>query len=137
MKPKIKELKKIKVMYLSTFKGPSKAANLFLKLENLVGLKGRQFYGVFWRNAGKYWAATKIKEGDSPETLGLKIGIIPGGLYVCEILKGKYRDLVKTIAPTFEKLSQQYPVDLKRPSVEYYRRFTEFVLYLPIIKEYN
>lgn len=137
MDSKIKELKEIKVMYLSSFEGPSKASGLFLRLENLVGLRGRQFYGVFWRNTGEYWAAIKIKEGDSPESLGLKIGIIPGGLYAFEILKGRYNDLIRLIAPTFEKLARQYSIDPKRPSIEYYRRFTEFILYLPIIKEPN
>jgi len=130
----IEELKEIKVMYLSTPEGPSKAASLFFQLENIIGLRGRKFYGVFWPNSGEYWAATKIKENDDPGSLGLKTGVIPGGLYVCKILKGKYRDLLRVIAPTFERLSQQYSVDSKRPSIEYYKSFTEFALYLPIVK---
>lgn len=135
MTSKLKELKESEVMYLSSSEGPSKAPALFFQLENLVGLKGRQFYGVFWRNTGEYWAATKIKEGDNPETLGLKTGVIPGGSYACEVLKGGYNHLVRLIPSTFEKLSQMYLVDPKRPSIEYYRRFTEFILYLPIIRQ--
>lgn len=134
MASKIKELKEIRVMYLSSSEGPSKAPSLFLQLEDLVGLKGRQFYGVFWHNTGEYWAATKIKEDDDPESLGLKVGVIPNGLYAYETLKGKYNSLIKLVAPTFEKLTRKHSVDSKRPSIEYYRRFTEFILYLPIIK---
>lgn len=132
MNSKIKELKEIKVMYLSTPGGPREAPKLFFQLEKLVGLKGRKFYGVFWQNTGEYWAATKIKKTDNQSLLRFKTGIIPGGLYVCEILEGRYQDLVKAIGPTFKRLSQQYPVDFQRPSIECYKRFTEFVLYLPI-----
>jgi DNA gyrase inhibitor GyrI len=132
MDAKIKELKEIKVMYLSTLEGSSRAPKLFFQLEKLVGLKGRKFYGVFWQTTGEYYAATKIKEGDNPESLGLKTGLIPGGLYACETLKGRYNDLIRMIAPTFEKLSQKYPIDPERPSIEYYKKFTEFALYLPI-----
>lgn len=133
MDPKTKELEEIKVIYLSSSEGPSKAPGLFLQLEDLVGLKKRRFYGVFWRNTGEYWAAAKIREGDNPRSLGLKTGIIPGGLYAFEVLKGRYKNLIKLIVPTFEKLARQYHVDSKRPSIEYYRRFTEFILYLPIL----
>ena len=42
--------------------------------------------------------------------------------------------MVALIAPTFEAMGLRHAVDSSRPSIEFYRRYDEFVLYLPIVE---
>ena len=98
----------------------------------MVGLKGRRFYGVFDEDAGKYRACVQRREQDDPASLGLRTGTIEGGLYASERLRGDYEVLVALIAPTFDAMAARHSVDPSRPSIEFYRRHDEFVLYLPI-----
>ena len=53
-------------------------------------------------------------------------------MYATERLRGEYEALIALIAPTFEIMAERHTADPSRPSVEYYRRHDEFVLYLPI-----
>ena len=115
-------------MYVREHENPNEEA--FAELEVIVGLKGRRFYGVFDEGAGKYRACVQRREQDDPTSLGLRTGTIEGGLYAFERLRGE--TLVPLIAPTFEAMSARRNVDPSRPSIEWYRRHDEFVLYLPI-----
>ena len=126
----IVRLQPMDVMYVRECEGPTPAA--FADLAAVVGLKGRRFYGLFDEAAGRYWACVQRKEQDDPATLGLETRTIEGGLYATERLRGSYESLVPLIAPTFEAMAARHAADPCRPSVEYYRRHDEFVLYLPI-----
>ena len=120
----------IDVMFVREYDRPSEEA--FAELESVVGLKGRRFYGVFNEGARKYWACVQRREQDNPASLGLMMGTIEGGLYASERLLGDYEALVSLIAPTFEAMGVRHSVDSSRPSIEFYRRHDEFVLYLPV-----
>ncbi len=117
-------------MYAREHEGPSEGA--FAELEAVVGLKGRRFYGVFDEDAGKYRACVQRREQDDPASLGLRTGTIEGGLYAYDRLRGDYEALIALIAPTFDAMAARHSVDSSRPSIEFYRRHDEFVLYLPI-----
>lgn len=126
----IVRLQPIEVMYVRQYEEPSGEA--FEELEAVVGLKGRRFYGLFDEPGGRYWACVRRKEQDDPADLGLEALTIEGGLYATERLRGNYESLVPLIAPTFDAMAERHAADPCRPSVEYYRRHNEFVLYLPI-----
>ena len=127
---KTTRLDPIAVMYLREYEKPG--AEAFTELEAVVGRKGRRFYGVFDQDAGRYRACVRPHEHDDPVSLGLSTDTIDGGLYAYERLRGDHESLIALIAPTFEALSKRYNTDPARPSVEFYRRSDEFVLYLPI-----
>ncbi|MXW30717.1 MAG: GyrI-like domain-containing protein [Chloroflexi bacterium] len=127
---KITRLDPIAVMYLREYEKPSPEA--FTELEAVVGRKGRRFYGVFDQDAGRYRACVRPHEHDDPVSLGLSTDTINGGLYAYERLRGDHEALIALIAPAFEALSERYNTDPARPSIEFYRRSDEFVLYLPI-----
>ncbi len=120
----------IAVMYLREYEQPS--AEAFTELEDVVGRRGRRFYGVFDQAAGSYRACVRRHEHDDPVGLGLSTGAIEGGLYAYQRLRGDHDALIARIAPTFEALGERHSVDPVRPSIEFYRRSDEFVLYLPI-----
>ena len=128
----ITRLQPIEVMYVREYDHPSGEA--FEELEAVVGLKGRRFYGMYDEGAGRYWACVQRREKDDPATLGLETRSIAGGLYATERLRGSYESLVPLIAPTFDAMAARHAADPCRPSVEYYRRHNEFVLYLPILE---
>ena len=120
----------IEVMYLREYEQPS--AEAFTELEDVVGRRGRRFYGVFDQDAGRYRACVRRREHDDPAGLGLRTDTIDGGLYAYERLRGDHQSLIARIAPTFETLGERHSVDPARPSIEFYRRSDEFVLYLPV-----
>ncbi len=100
--------------------------------EAVAELKGRRFYGLFDEGAGRYWACVRREARDDPVSLGLRTATIEGGMYATERLRGDHGALVPLIALTFEAMAERHTADPSRPSVEYYRRHDEFVLYLPI-----
>ena len=128
----IVHLEPIDVMWVRAIEAPN--AEAFVELEAVVGLRGRRFYGTYDEQAGKYWACVQRREEDDRDSLGLSAGTIEGGLYASARLRGDYDDLVSRIAPTFEALTSQHTVDPSRPSIEFYRRHNEFVLYLPVVE---
>ena len=125
-------LQPIDVMFVREYQEPSGEA--FEELEAVVGLKGRRFYGLYDEVAGRYWACVRQRDQDDPATLGLKTRTIEGGHYATARLRGSYESLVPLIAPTFDAMAARHATDPCRPSVEYYRRHNEFVLYLPILE---
>ena len=122
----------IDVMWVREYEGPT--GDAFTELEAVVGLRGRHFYGVFDGHAGRYWACVQRREGDDPASLGLSSGTIKGGPYASARLRGDYDALVSLIGPTFQTMVAQHSFDSSRPSIKFYRRHNEFVLYLPVVE---
>ena len=128
----ITRLQPIDVMYVREYERPTEDA--FAELEAVVGVKGRRFYGVYDAGAGRYWTCVLRREEDDPARLGLNAGIIAGGLYASARLRGDYDTLIALIAPAFEEMTARHNADQSRPSIEFYRRHDEFVLYLPVVR---
>lgn len=121
----------IEVMYVAAEGGPAGAQQAFDRLESrLKSLKGRRFYGTF--HAGEYRACVALQPYDKPAELGLATGVIPGGKYIREkMLNWTHR--IPEIGKTFILLSERYPADPTRPSIEYYRSQSELHLFLPLL----
>ena len=121
-------------MYLETRDLSNQIPATFIDLESrLDTLQGRKFYGAFNDMDGIYQACVVIQEGDDPASLGLKVGVIAGGLYA----RAKVMDWSKNvnkIGEQFDQLAEEYKdrIDNTRPSVEFYRRHNEVICLLPI-----
>jgi len=119
-------------MFIRTPDDVSAFGPAFERLEGLVGLPGRKFYGAFYPREKEYRACVEVKEGDDAQALGLESGTLPGGRYLRARLSGKPPELYGRIGPTFEALIAQNAPDESRPSIEFYRRFDEVDLLLPV-----
>jgi hypothetical protein len=126
------ERDEIAVMFIRTPDDVMAFGPAFERLEQLVGLRGRRYYGAFYPREKEYRACVEVKEGDDPQTLGLESGTLPGGRYLRARLSGEPPELYGRIGPTFEALIAQTPPDESRPSIEFYRRFDEVDLLLPV-----
>jgi integron-associated effector binding protein len=102
------------------------------RLEQLVGMKGRKFYGAFHPSTHEYWVCTEVKDEDEPEALGLETGTLPGGRYLRARLRGEPPAVYERIASIFGELVQRGEHDGTRPSIEFYRSFGEIDLLLPL-----
>ena len=113
---------------------PKAAREAFEELERRVGdLRGRKFYGVFAPREGEYRACVAAGTEGEAQTLGLTEGVIPGGRYLKETLRGEPEQIYARIPGTFDSLSAAAgAIDYSRPSIEFYRRHDEVVLLLPI-----
>ena len=120
-----------RVAYTSSFGDPS-MSDAFMRLEQVVPLKGNRFYATFEPRTREYRACVALKDGESGSKYGLPEAVLAGGTYASATLKGDFADIVRTIAPTFERLRQEHKRDSGRLSIEYYKRHTEVILYLPI-----
>ena len=126
------EREEIAVMFIRTPDDPLEFGPAFQRLEELVGTRGRKFYGAFYPREKEYRACVVTKDGDDASALGLEEGAIPAGRYLRVRLQGEPPALYERIAPTFEALVRQAPPDEARPSLEYYRRHDEVELLLPV-----
>lgn len=98
-------------------------------------LTGRKCYGVSTEDESglHYQACVAIQEGDDPASLGLTPSEIPGGKYAKDRIRPwDYRKDVPKLIEKFEKMTQEHEADKTRPSVEFYRRHDDLILYLPI-----
>jgi hypothetical protein len=125
----------IDVMFIQTADDPAEFGPAFQRLEELVGTRGRKFFGAFFPAANEYRACVQTKEGDDPDALGLESGTLPGGRYLRTRLHGEPPALYERIAPTFAELLKQADSDEGRPSIEFYRRHDEIDLLLPVSSE--
>jgi DNA gyrase inhibitor GyrI len=131
-----KIIEDITVVFISVFGEPSKVASgAFTKMEKIIPLKGNQFYGTYQSETKEYKVCVRLRENINPELLGLEKGVIAGGLYALKVLKGRYLDIIRKIPQVFEDLGKEYTRDISRPTIEYYKRFDEFILYLPIVNK--
>ena len=129
------EREPIEVMFIRTADDPAEFGPAFERLEELVGTRGRKFYGAFYPQAKEYRACVEMQEADDPDGLGLETGTLPGGPYLRERLRGEAPALYERIGPTFKEMLQQATSDETRPSIEFYRRFDEIDLLLPVRSE--
>lgn len=119
-------------MYLRTRDLAGDIQGGWARLEQLVGTKGRKFYGALDPPTGEYWACVEMKEGDDPPALGLELTILPGGRYLRARLKGEPPAVYQQIGPTFEALARAVTLDPTRPSIEFYRERDEIDCLLPV-----
>jgi len=122
----------IQVMFLRSPDDPAAFGPLWERLEALVGLRGRKFFGAFIASSNEYHVCVQMKEGDDPAALGLESGTLPGGRYLRARLHGKPPGVYERIGPTFKALMKVAHADETRPEIEFYRSFDEIDLLLPI-----
>lgn len=125
----------VEVMFIQTADDPAEFGPAFQRLEELVGTRGRKFFGAFYPRDKQYRVCVQLQEGDDPSALGLELGELPGGRYLRERLRGEPPALYERIGPTFEEMLKQATSDQTRPSIEFYRRHDEIDLLLPVASE--
>ena len=126
------EREEVGVLFVRTPDDPLEFGPAFQRLEELVGTRGRKFYGAFYPREHEYRACVVAKDGDDAAALGLEEGALPGGRYLRARLCGEPPALYERIAPTFDELVSQTRPDETRPSLEFYRRHDEVELLLPV-----
>ena len=120
------------VMFLRAKDEPAEIQRVWKRLESVVSVRGRKFFGAFDPATREYRACVQVKEGDDPGALGLESGTLPGGRYLRTRLQGEPPEVYERIRPTFEALVKTAQPDATRPSIEYYRRRDEIDLLLPV-----
>lgn len=98
-------------------------------------LTGRKCFGVSTEDESglHYRACVSILEGDDPVALGLEVMEIPGGKYAKDRIRPwDYAKDVPLLISKFEEMAKEYEADNTRPSIEFYRRHDDLILYLPI-----
>jgi hypothetical protein len=125
----------IHVMFIRTPDEVAEFGRAFQRLEELVGTRGRKFFGAFYPQQKEYRACVQLQEADDPSALGLEAGTLPGGRYLRTRIRGEPPSLYEQIGPTFEELLKHATPDETRPSIEFYRRFDEIDLLLPSADE--
>lgn len=112
--------------------GPETYPSTFQNLEEIVPLKGHKFYGVYTPADESYRACVRPNDGDDTNAWQLDEFLIPGGLYAYRKITGEHDELARQIPNVFDEMAAANDVDAERPSIEFYRRFDEFRLYLPV-----
>jgi hypothetical protein len=102
------------------------------RFEDLVGLRGRRFYGAYYPLTEKYRVCTAVRETDDAAALGVELGELPGGRYLRARLRGEPPAVYARIGPTFDALIEHTAPDESRPNIEFYRRRDEIDLLLPV-----
>lgn len=125
----------IDVMFIQTPDEVEEFGRAFRRLEELVGTRGRKFFGAFYPREKVYRACVRLEETDESDALGLETGTLPGGRYLRERLRGEPPALYERIGPTFEELLKHVTADESRPSIEFYRRHDEIDLLLPVSEQ--
>lgn len=128
-------IENIPVLYIEADGGVKDSAVAFNRLESkLPTLKQKKFYGALLGQPenGVYRACVRMARGDNPAQMGLETWVIPGGKYARAKIKDWESNLA-SIGATFVAMMERYPVDLSRPSLEFYRSQEELILLLPVI----
>ena len=124
------------VMFLRTEDEPVGMRRGWERLEALVGLRGRKFFGAFDASTREYRVCVQVREGDDPAALGLESGTLPGGRYLRARLRGEPPEVYERIGPTFATLVKAAAPDETRPSIEFYRHRDEIDLLVPVADSY-
>jgi len=120
-------------MFLRTRDAVAEIRAGWTRIENLVGTRGRRFYGAMHTPSGEYWVCVEAKKDDDPAALGLESGTLPGGRYMRARLKGEPPAIYDQIAPTFNALERVVTPDPTRPEIEFYRHSNEIDLLVPLL----
>lgn len=102
------------------------------EFEELVGLRGRKFYGLVDVAANEYILATVPRDDDPPDAWGLERFELPGGDYLRIVLLGEPPEVYSRIGPSMQELESLATVDTERYLVEFYRRYNEIELWVPV-----
>jgi hypothetical protein len=78
---------------------PEPARAAFLRLETVVGLRGRKFFGVHLDDVDEYRACVAVRDGDDADELGLAAWTIPSGRYLRGRIRGEPPDVYDRIGP--------------------------------------
>jgi hypothetical protein len=122
----------VPVMFLALDDDPAEIRRGWERLEALVGLRRRKFFGTYDASTREYRACVRMQEGDDAAALGLESGRLPGGRYLRARIRGEPPALYERIAPTFDVLAREAHPDETRPCIEVYRRRDEIDLLLPV-----
>lgn len=132
----ISTIEDINVARVKSENGSAGAKKAFNILESRMnGLKGRKMYGVFYPNRGEYFACVKLDE-EHPDDMGFERAVILGGEYAKEKIEN-WTSKIPELGSVFKVLAEEckkcgYEVDSSRPSIEFYRSFTELILMVPV-----
>jgi predicted transcriptional regulator YdeE len=102
------------------------------RLEEIVPLRGRKFFGAVDKSASDYFACVEVHDDEDPAELGLEPGTLPGGRYLRERLRSEPPELYDRIAPAFQALAATTQRDESRPEIEFYRRHDEVDVLFPV-----
>ena len=102
------------------------------RLEAVVPLRGRRFFGVFDPGA---WYRACVERLPDEEAGELEAGVIPGGPYLRERLRGEPPGIYTELAAAFERLEALAQRDPSRPGIEHYRRRDEIDVLMPVHAE--
>jgi hypothetical protein len=126
------ERDEVDVMFIRIRDNVAEMREAWERLEGLVGTRGRKFFGAFYPPTKEYRVCVQVKDDDDPDALGLETGTLPGGGYLRARLRGEPPAIYDRIGPTFEELARTTTSDDTRPSIEFYRRYDEIDLLLPV-----
>jgi GyrI-like small molecule binding domain len=129
------ERDEVRVMFISIRDDVAEMKKAWERLEEIVGTRGRKFFGAFYPATKEYRVCVELNEDDDPDALGLETGRLPGGRYLRARLRGEPPAVYERIGPTFQELARSTTSDETRPSVEFYRRRDEIDLLLPVANE--
>jgi hypothetical protein len=125
----------VAVMFIRLRDDVAEMGPAWQRLEEVVGTRGRKFFGAFYPSTKEYRVCVQMKDEDEPNALGLETGTLPGGRYLRARICGEPPALYERIAPTFQELLKRGASDESRPSIEFYRRHDEIDLLLPVSDE--
>jgi hypothetical protein len=97
-----------------------------------TSLRGRRMMAVVFPERRLYRLATVMRDEDDPDSLGLTMGVLPGGPYLQLSLRGDARSVHRDIGPAFEELRALGEHDPGRPCVEVYLSPREVDCLLPV-----
>ncbi len=126
-------LPSIKVMYTTAEEPTGGIPGAWDRLESsLPSLKGRKFYGTFQFPEGPYRACVAVTDEDTGQLPTLERWTIPGGEFA-QLKLAHWEQNPSKIRVGFAELAGRHAPDRTRPSIEFYRRQNEVVLYLPVL----
>jgi len=125
------EREAMRVAYTASIGDPS-TSDAFRRLEQMVPLRGNRFFATFDSLTREYRACVALKPGQTGADYGLPEGVLAGGKYARAKLVGAFADIVTKIAPTFIEMRREHGRDPTRLPIEYYKRSSEIMLYLPV-----
>ena len=122
-----------RIAYAASSGDPS-TSDAFARLEQVVPLRGNRFYATFDAQAMEYRAGVALREDEPAEKYQLPEGVLAGGRYASAKLAGPFSEIVRQIAPTFAQMRAEHTRDPARLPIEFYKRQTEIILYLPVLE---